>query len=136
VLDRLTVAQIMTPRPVCAPAGQIIDDFVATVASAARHRVFPVVDGEYRLVGILHLARLVGVAPSDRAVRRVGAVAAPVTASVVVRPGDPASAVTRVLGPRGPLVVVVDDRHVVVGVVTADDVARVVELAPLSRPAS
>ncbi|GIJ71708.1 putative zinc metalloprotease Rip3 [Virgisporangium ochraceum] len=136
VLDRLTVAQIMTPRPVCAPAGQIIDDFVATVASAARHRVFPVVDGGHRLVGILHLARLTRVAPPDRAVLRVAAVAAPAAASVTVRPWDPASAVTRALGPGSPLLVVVDDGRVVVGVVTVDDVDRAVELAPLSRPAT
>jgi Zn-dependent protease len=126
-LDRLTVADIMTPDPVCAYAWEPVDRIIAS----ARHRAFPVVDIDGRPVGTVELARLVRIPPALRPVRRILDVATPLVEARLVRPDDRAAAAGRALSPVSPLAVVVAGGRVV-GVVTGVDIARAVEQARLS----
>jgi Zn-dependent protease len=126
-LGRLTVADIMTPDPDCANGWLQVDWFIAS----ARHRAYPVIDLDGRPVGTVELARLVRIPPALRSMRRIRDVAAPLTSAQMLRPEDPAATAGRALSPVSPLVVVVVAGRVV-GVVTAVDIARAVELARLS----
>jgi CBS domain-containing protein len=130
-LKGLTVRDVMTPDPVCAYAGQPVEVFVAAVATGARHRALPVVDIDGRPVGVVHLEQVAGVPPAERARRRLGEVATPLPATALLKPGEPATSVARVLSRMIPLAVVVDAGHVV-GVVSAADVDRAVEVAGLT----
>lgn len=123
-LGRLTVADIMSPEPVCAYAGLRVDRFIAS----ARHRVYPVVDIDGRPVATVELSRLVRIPPALRPMRRIVDVATPLAGVQTVRPGDPAAAAGRALSPMSPLAVVIDAGRVV-GVVTGVDIARAAELA-------
>jgi len=126
-LERFTVADIMTPDPVCAYAGQPVDRFVAT----ARHRALPVIDLDGSLVGVVELARLVRIPPALRSARRIGDVMQPLSARQILRAGDPAIAAVRAVSAATPLAVVAAGGQVV-GVVTGVDIARAMELARLS----
>ncbi len=122
-----TVADVMCPDPVCGYAHQSVQGFVDTVAAHSRHRVFPVLRLSGEVAGAVSLAALSRVPPAARATTRIEAVARPTT----VLPVDaPAIALLRTPLAAGRLVVVVDGERTV-GVVTAEDVARVMELTAL-----
>jgi Zn-dependent protease/CBS domain-containing protein len=126
-LDGHVVADLMAPDPTVGYAGQTIDMFVANVAATSRHRVFPVIDLDRRVVGIVHLADLVRVPADARASRRIAELTRPTS---VVTPTDPAIEAAKALSPLSPLVPVVRDGQLV-GVVSLSDLNRAMELASL-----
>jgi CBS domain-containing protein len=130
-LTGVTVRHIMTPDPVCVYAGQPVDVFVAAVAARARHQAFPVVDIDGWPVGVVHLGQIAAIPSAERAMRRVGEAATPLPTTAILAPSEPAIAVARVLSPGVPLAVVVDTGHVV-GVVSAADLARAVDVVRLT----
>jgi Zn-dependent protease/CBS domain-containing protein len=129
-LEGHVVADLMAAEPVAGYDGQTIDVFVAKVAAASRHRVFPVIDLDRRVVGIVHLADLVQVPAELRDTRRLRELVRP---TALVAPADPAIEAAKALGPLRPLVPVVQDGHLV-GVVSLGDLNRAVELAALRSP--
>lgn len=97
-----------------------------------RCRVFPVVDFERRLVGVLHLGGLAAVAPTARAATTLREVARPHPGELVVTPDTLLERVLeRPLVPGRDLVVVEQDGRVV-GVLTTSDLQRIVELRALT----
>jgi Zn-dependent protease len=131
-LDGHVVADLMAGEPVAGYNGQTVDMFVAKVAASTRHRVFPVIDLDRRVVGIVHLADLVELPAELRDSRRIGELARPAT---LVSPIDPAIVAAQALSPLHPLVPVVQDGRLV-GVVSLSDLNRAVELAALQSPIS
>jgi Zn-dependent protease len=129
-LDGHVVADLMATEPVAGYDGQTVDVFVAKVATSSHHRVFPVIDLDRRVVGIVHLADLVEVPVRLRESRRLRELTRPAT---VVSPTDPALEAAKALGPLHPLVPVVQAGRLV-GVVSLGDLNRAVELAALQSP--
>jgi Zn-dependent protease len=129
-LDGHVVADLMATEPVAGYDGQTVDVFVAKVAASSRHRVFPVIDLDRQVVGIVHLADLVDVPAGIRGSRRIGQLVRPAT---LVTPTDPAIEAAKALGPLHPLIPVVEGGRLV-GVVSLGDLNRAVELAALRSP--
>jgi Zn-dependent protease len=71
-LDGVYVRDIMVLDPVCGYDGQTVDNFIDAVAANARHRVFPVIDLDRVVVGVLHLADLRRVPSEEWSVRLNG----------------------------------------------------------------
>lgn len=122
-LGGLTVRSAMDPLPAVGRVDQSIHDFVVTVAGASRQPVFPVVDPFGRPVGTVTLAALARVPPRTP----LGAAMLPVGRTVAA--GVPLAEVVMLTTGTAPLLVV--DHGVLVGTLTAADIARTVDLARL-----
>ncbi|WP_412538761.1 site-2 protease family protein [Longispora sp. K20-0274] len=113
---------VMTADPVCGHADQTVIAFATTVAAAHRHRCYPVLDDAGRPVGLVSLTGLRGVPLSSR-------LADVSTPPRIVGPAAPAIDLLAQVA-QGP-VLVVDDGQLI-GLVTATDLTRAVELAALT----
>jgi CBS domain-containing protein len=132
-LQGILVAEVMTPDPVTVPAGlsvaRLLDDYVL------RHRFssFPVLDAFGHPRGLVTLNRIKALSPDQRATSPVDAVTCPLDevprAAATDRLVDVLPAMTR--SDDGRLLVLDGDR--IVGIVTATDLTRTIELAEL-RP--
>lgn len=130
-LAGVRVGDVMTAPAACGSSSQSVADFVATVARRHPHRVFPVLDPDGRLVGLVSLTRLAKVPSTDRQRTRLGDVSAPVDRTCVLDPAVPLTdAAPAVLAGGHRLVPVVANGRLA-GVVTPGDVARATELAEL-----
>src|SRR6266545_2593950 len=134
-LARVRVRDVMSAEPAVVPGWFTVADFADT-AHLSRQRTFPVVDLDGQVSGVVTLARLATVPPADRHDVRVRDVAEPLAHIGVVSPDATlADLVSRpVRGLREGGVPVMDSGHVV-GLLTAEDVARAVELVRLAEPA-
>jgi Zn-dependent protease len=124
------VGDIMVRDPECAPAWHRVREFISAVAVRSRQAVFPVVGLNGAPEGLVTLDRLAKVAAA-RADDRLDDVALPLPEDRRVTPEEPAS----VLLGRPPLAgvllaVVVTDGHVV-GMVTTDDLNRLIKQSRL-----
>ncbi len=134
----LRVHAVMTPDPECAAGWRPVGEFVATVASRSRQTIFPVVgiDGEpHGVVGIDRLARV----PAGHGGDRIDSVALALPPDHVVGPDDLASCLLERPPVGGALLAVVVTNRRVVGMVTTDDLARLVRQSLLrerSAPSS
>ena len=130
-LAGIRVGDVMTPDPVVAPGWWTIDAFADHVTSAGvRHRVFPVVTFDGKPAGVVGLRDLT----NARTATRLQDAARPLGQHSTVRTDEPLTAVLRRAN-RDALLVVEDG--VLVGILTAADIARTIELAQLGhRPAS
>ena len=127
-LTGVRAADVMATAPACGGATQTVADFLRTVAARYRYRVFPVCDEAGRPVGTVSLAGLRGRDPAAV----LGAVCVPLTRIPVVAPdADLGDVVTRVAPGAGTLLVVRDG--FLVGMITAADLRRAVELADLHQ---
>ncbi|HEU4422651.1 MAG TPA: site-2 protease family protein [Pilimelia sp.] len=128
-LGGLTVRSAMDRLPAVGRIDHSVQDFLEAIATA-RQRVFPVVDPLGRPAGIVTLATLARVAPAARSRTPLGAVMLPVTETVEAdRPlADVAALAT------GSTAVLVADHGILVGTLTAADIARAVDLATLGAP--
>jgi Zn-dependent protease/CBS domain-containing protein len=132
-LQGILVAEVMTPDPVTVPAGlsvaRLLDDYVL------RHRFssFPVLDAFGHPRGLVTLNRIKALPPEQRATSPVEAVTCPLDevprAAATDRLVDVLPAMTR--SDDGRLLVLDGDR--IVGILTATDLTRTIELAEL-RP--
>ncbi|GGM26655.1 site-2 protease family protein [Dactylosporangium sucinum] len=131
-LAGIRVGDVMTTPAVYGYTSQSVADFVATVARRHPHRIFPVLDLDGRLAGLVSLTRLAKVPTADRGTVRVGeVVSVPVDRTRVL---DPATALVDAApallsGGHRLAPVVIDGR--LTGIVTHRDVARATELAEL-----
>jgi len=121
----------MTSPAVCGYAHQTINNFVIGVASRHPYRIFPVLDLDGRLTGLVSLTRLGRVPAADRDRLRLADVQAPIERGSVLDPATPlVDAAPALLAGVHRLVPVAADGRLF-GVITAGDVARAVELATL-----
>jgi Zn-dependent protease/CBS domain-containing protein len=133
-LGGLRAADVMSAPAEHAPGWWTVEAFVEHLLSAdgPRHRFFPVIEIDGRFVGAVSLTDLSSCPAPDRPATAVRKLARPLPPARVLRPDAPLERVLRTplrLG-HGMAVVVADDR--VVGVITASDVLRTVELGALA----
>jgi Zn-dependent protease len=132
VLGTTTVAAVMMPVEVTGYASMSVERFVSTVAPQTRQIVFPVVDLDGRPTGAVSLGRLGRVTPALRASTLLKDVQTPLKNVPVTRPTDLLADLIIKLPPGlDRLALVVEDDHRLVGVVSACDAVRALQLASL-----
>jgi hypothetical protein len=120
------VRELMVPEPECAAAWRPVGEFIATVATRSRQSVFPVTGFDGRPCGVVTLAQLSRVPPA-RSGDRVDTVALALPEDYTVGPEDPASSLVGRAPLANTLLAVVVTGGRVVGMVTTDDVGRLVQ---------
>lgn len=129
------VRDLMVPEPECAAAWRPVGEFIATVAACSRQSVFPVTGFDGRPRGAVSLNRLSRVPPAHLG-DRLDSVATALPQEYVAGPDDPATSLTGRMPVAGSLLAVVETGGRVVGMVTVDDLSRLVRQSLLrARPA-
>ena len=128
-LTGLRVGDVMTPTSVLAPAWFTVDALLRDQAAAWRPTgaptALPLQSFDGQPAGVVTIAALESVPPSQRHLVRAGDVAVPAWAVAVTRPDEPVSGLLgRLRGGSGIAVVVVSGE--LVGVVTQAEIARAV----------
>jgi Zn-dependent protease len=128
----ITVGQVMAPQPTILDGNLTVDDFVTRVALTHRFSTYPLVDPYGRLTGLVTLNRVRDVPPAIRATTRLRDIACAPSEVPIARPEEPlVELLERMHGCSDGRAVVVDDADRVVGVLSASDVARALQLADL-----
>ena len=115
----------MTPHPAHGWTWQPAGDFAGTVARTSRQPVFPVVDAAGDPVGAVTMIRLVRLR-SEEAATALGRFMTPLDPDRVLGPEEPASALLKTTPMRGGLIAVVAADHRLLGIVTTEDLQRLV----------
>lgn len=121
---------LMVPAPECAVAWRPIREFVETVATRSRQSVFPVTGFDGGPSGVVTLARLSRV-PAARSGDRVDSVAFTLPPDYVADPDAPVSSLVGRLPLGGELLAVVVTEGRVAGMVTVEDLGRLVRQSML-----
>ncbi len=129
----LRVRDVMTPEPEYGAAWIRTDTFVGEVALLSRQTLFPVVDFDGEPVGLVTLGLLSRV-PPGKAATTLGTIAIPLPREYVARPDDPALALFDRRPLAGELVAVVVADGRVHGMVTTEDLRRLLRQDTLRRP--
>ncbi|ANW65065.1 zinc metalloprotease [Mycobacterium sp. djl-10] len=129
ILSKVSVAEAMTPQPRTAPASISVDAFVRDYVLGARHSAYPVVAEDGSLVGLITLAQVRSLPAARRAHTSIGDVAIPPAELAVAESTEPVTAVLeRMTASAGGRVLVIDSGHLV-GILTAADVSRLIDVA-------
>ena len=130
------VADVMTAEPHTAPADITIEDFIQRYLLGDRHSSYPVADRNGSIIGLITLAQLRRVPPSQRAATLVREAAIPLPHVPTAAPREPLTALLERLGSdAGNRALVVDGGHLA-GIVTATDLGRLIDVYRLtSHPA-
>ena len=128
------VADVMTANPHRAPADITIEDFIQRYLLGDRHSAYPVADRAGSIIGLITLAQLRGVAPNRRAATLVREVAIPLPRVPTAAPHEPLTALLeRLASDAGNRALVVDAGRLV-GIVTASDLSRLIDVYQLASP--
>jgi Zn-dependent protease/CBS domain-containing protein len=131
-LAGVRAGQVMAARPIVLDGNLTVADFIAQVALTHQFSTYPLVDASGRLTGLVTLNRVRGVPPELRATTRLQDIACPPNEVPIAHPDDLlVDLLERMHGCADGRAVVVDDAGRVVGVVSASDVTRALELAHL-----
>jgi Zn-dependent protease/CBS domain-containing protein len=131
-LAGVKVGQVMATQPTVLDGNLTVADFVAQVALTHQYSTYPLVDGHGRLTGLATLNRVRAVPPDLRATTRLQEIACPPSEVPTARPEEPlVELLERMHGCADGRAVVVDDTGRVIGVLSASDVARALQLADL-----
>lgn len=131
-LAGVIVGQAMTGQPTVLDGSLTVDDFAARVALTHQFSTYPLVDDHGRLTGLVTLNRVRAVPPELRATTRLRDIACAPSEVPTARPEDPlVELLERMQGCADGRAVVVDDVGRVVGVLSASDIARALQLADL-----
>jgi Zn-dependent protease/CBS domain-containing protein len=131
-LAGVKVGQVMAVRPTVLDGNLTVADFIAQVALTHQYSTYPLVDPNGRLTGLVTLNRVRAVLPELRATTRLQEIACPPSEVPMARPEESlVELLERMNGCADGRAVVVDDAGRVVGVVSASDVARSLQLADL-----
>jgi Zn-dependent protease len=131
-LAALKVGDVMTVRPIILDGNLTVDDFITHVAMNHRFSTYPLVDVQGRLAGLVTLNRVRAVAPELRATTRLQQIACSPAEVPTARPEDPlVELLERMHGCADGRAVVLDDVGRVIGVLSASDVARALQVADL-----
>jgi Zn-dependent protease/CBS domain-containing protein len=131
-LAGVKVGQVMAVRPTVLDGNLTVADFIAQVALTHQYSTYPLVDQYGRLTGLVTLNRVRAVQPELRATTRLQEIACPPSEVPTARPEESlVELLERMNGCADGRAVVVDDAGRVVGVMSASDVARSLQLADL-----
>jgi Zn-dependent protease len=131
-LAALKVGDVMTVRPIILDGNLTVDHFITHVAMNHRFSTYPLVDVQGRLTGLVTLNRVRAVAPELRATTRLQQIACSPAEVPMARPEDPlVELLERMHGCADGRAVVLDDVGRVIGVLSASDVARALQVADL-----
>lgn len=134
-VERLTVADVMSPEPVVVAAGDRLDAFAEERFHGGRHAAYPVLDEHSRVVGLLSINALRETPRDAWHARTVAECMAPVRDLVVVEPATALTAVLAVLEENPERRALVVDGGGLVGIVAPSDIARLLSLVEVvSRP--
>ncbi|MFD0532985.1 site-2 protease family protein [Actinomadura luteofluorescens] len=128
----LRVAEVMTRDPDHGWAWQPASAFVQDVAVRSRQTVFPVVGVSGDPVGAVTVDRLARVPEPDTGVT-LGDLSVPLGPDRVVGPEQPVDALLQMAPVAGDLVAAVAADHHLLGIVTTDDLQRMMRRTRLSR---
>ncbi|MDR3661003.1 MAG: site-2 protease family protein [Mycobacterium sp.] len=131
-LAGLSVADVMTVRPHTAPGWISVDEFIQRYLLGDRHSAYPVEDRDGSITGLITLRQLRSVAPEMRSSTLVSEAAIP---RARVPEADVHESITALLGRLDPACgsrALVVDGGQVVGIVTADDSVRLVDVRGLA----
>ncbi|GLW98580.1 site-2 protease family protein [Microtetraspora sp. NBRC 16547] len=131
-LGGVRIRDVMTPLPDLAPAWLDVEEFVSGVASRSHQSVFPVVAFGGEPIGYVNLEALAAVPPSQRGSTRLDRLARPLPPDRILGPDDDAATLLE-RPTMGPMVALVIEGGHVAGMVTAQDLSRMVRLALLRR---
>ncbi|MFY9913973.1 MAG: site-2 protease family protein [Nocardioidaceae bacterium] len=130
-LRGLTAGDVMTPTPTVAANWSTVEQFLAGLSPEnAAQPVFPLVDLDGRLTGVVSLATLERLSPAQRSAVRMGGVVVRSRAPLTVTTDTAVPDLVHTLRVRGGLAVVVDAGRPV-GLVTDRDLHRATQLAEL-----
>ena len=131
-LAGVKVGQVMAAQPTVLDGNLTVADFIAQVALTHQYSTYPLVDAYRRLTGLVTLNRVRAVPPELRATTRLHEIACTPSEVPTARPEEPlVELLERMHGCADGRAVVVDDADRVVGVVSASDVARSLQLADI-----
>jgi Zn-dependent protease/CBS domain-containing protein len=133
-LAGVRVADAMTPHPHTAPAWITVDDFIESYLLGDRHSAYPVEDHDESISGLITLAQLRKVEPSSRSTTVVGEIAMPLDRVSKASPDEPVTTLLERLASGGSSRALVVDAGRVVGIVTASDLTRLVDVYRLAKP--
>lgn len=129
----LQASDIMSSEPVVAPDSLVVTDLLERYAMRHRFSAFPVINDTGQLTGLITLARLKRVPPSERRSARVREVACPLADVPIASPTDPVIDLLERMNASADGRALVLDNGRLVGIVSPTDVARMIELATLQR---
>jgi Zn-dependent protease/CBS domain-containing protein len=127
-LDGVRLGDIMTTEPATVPPGATVDEALHAMLET-KHLALPIVEAQHP-IGVVTSADIVAVPPPERRVVTVREVAR--SPLVEKRPDAPAAEVAESLA-EASVVAVVDDEERLLGVVTATDLSRAVQLLRIAR---
>lgn len=131
-LEGVRVIDVMTPNPHTAAGSITVDDFIHRYLLGDRHSAYPVEGPGGSITGLITLEQLRAVAPNQRASILVRDAAAPLDRVPTAAPDEPLTALLERLAQMGARRALVIDDGRVVGIVTATDIARFVDVRRLA----
>ncbi|MFN6545099.1 site-2 protease family protein [Mycolicibacterium nivoides] len=126
------VSDVMTAHPNIAPTDITIDDFIQRYLLGDRHSAYPVADRHGEITGLITLAELRRIAPDRRAVTLVRDAATPLPQVITAEPNEQLTALLERLRSGGSSRALVFDTGQLVGIVTASDLNRLIDVYQLA----
>ncbi|OBI40361.1 zinc metalloprotease [Mycobacterium kyorinense] len=133
-LTGVRVADTMTSHPHTAPAEVTVEDFIERYLLGDRHSAYPVKAADGSISGLITLAQIRQVLPSRRSETLVNDIAVPLDRVPTAAPNEPVTALLERLSTDGQSRALIVDGGRVVGIVTASDLTRLVDVYRLARP--
>jgi CBS domain-containing protein len=134
-LAGMTVAEVMSPRPVTATPDETVASFIDHTVLIHRRSTYPLVDASGRFIGLVTLNRIRDVPTQARGTTRLGDIASSSTDVPTARPEERMTdLLLRMAGHPDSRAVVVNDTGGVIGVVTPSDISRALHVRELNLP--
>lgn len=133
-LSGVRVADAMTPNPHSAPASVTVQDFIERYLLGDRHSAYPVKDHDGAITGLVTLGQLRHVSPESRATTLIGEIALPFNQVTIAAPDEAVTTLLERMAPGHGNRALVVDGGAVVGIVTATDLTRLIDVRRLARP--
>jgi Zn-dependent protease len=133
-LAGVRVGAAMTAHPRTAPAWITVQDFIERYLLGDRHSAYPVEDPNGSISGLITLAQLRQVEPRNRSTTLVGEIAMPLSRVPVATQDEPVTALLERLASAQSNRALVVDAGRVVGIITASDLTRLVDVYRLAKP--
>ena len=133
--DTVRVADVMTAHPHTAPGDITVAEFIQRYLLGDRHSAYPVTDRDGSVIGLISLSVLRRVAPGRRNTTLVREAAMPLSAVTTTTPDESVTALLQRLAAKSEhraLVVDSVESGGVVGIVTASDLTRFIEVYQLA----